>query len=201
MKYTARRMASRLAKQPQMAGSPRRVAGPARAARCGRSRLPSAQAGQGLRQDRQPRGAADAPAARHQARATVALQSLLRGDVGHPDVARRAAPPRRGSLRRRLRSPARRRRGSGPGQRFMGRAAPHTRSSGPTAFCARKSPSARSASTRRANTTSRRSSPPSRTIASWSLGARACSSRTATSGQSSFCGTGCGRMCASTRST
>ena len=43
-----------------------------------------------------------------------------------------------------------------------------TRLSGPTAFCVRKSPSARSASTRRANTTSRRSSRPSRAIGSWS---------------------------------
>ena len=38
-------------------------------------------------------------------------------------------------------------------------------------------------------------------IASWSSAARACWSRTATSGPSSSCGTACGPMCASTRWT
>ena len=201
MRYTARRMASRLASSPKWQAVPGGLLALRALSDAGDATFRSAQARQGLRQDRQPRGAADAPVARHQAGAAVALQSLLRGDVGRPHPARRAAPPRRGSVRRRLRSPARRRRGGSLCQRAVGRPAPPEGGR----HLPRAAPGSRRAHARLLHAERIRHRPAhrraSRTIASWSSAAPACSSPTATSGPSSCFGTGCGPTCASTRST
>ena len=202
MRLTARRMATRLATSPKWQAVPLGLAGAARLARRPRRGVPRAQAGQGLRQDRQPRGASCAPAPRDQARAAPALPGVLRGDVGGAELASGAAPARRGSLRRRMRSSARRRRGGSlrangcleraqapKGRRHLPRAAPgHRRAHARLLYAERIRHRAADRRARRAT-------------ASWSSAAPACSSPIATSARSSCCGTACGPMCASTRST
>ena len=201
MKYTARRMASRLASSPKWQAVP----GGLLALRALRD---ASGAAFPLRKPDKVYGKIGTLEVRlTRRRRDIKLAQRLRYKVFYEEMS--AVPTLRAELRRRDEDPYDAvcdhllviDEAASSGERSRGAACAARRSSAPTASCARRSPNGRSASTRRANTTSRRWSPPSRGIASWSSAARACWSRTATSGPSSCCGTACGPMCASTRST